>query len=118
MLDRFDNESKEHDFISSELTKKVILPILDNANIDYDKNFIINGTGRFVEGGPIADVGLTEEKIIVDTYGGYAKHGGGAGKDPSKVDRSAAYMARYVLKILLLQIWQINAKFNYLIVLV
>jgi len=100
MLDRFDNESKEHDFISSELTKKVILPILDNANIDYDKNFIINGTGRFVEGGPIADVGLTGRKIIVDTYGGYAKHGGGAfsGKDPSKVDRSAAYMARYVAK--------------------
>ena len=100
MLDRFDNESKEHDFISSELTKKVILPILNNANIDYDKNFIINGTGRFVEGGPIADVGLTGRKIIVDTYGGYARHGGGAfsGKDPTKVDRSAAYAARYVAK--------------------
>ena len=100
MLDKFDNELKEHDFISSELIREVILPVLENANIDYDKNFTINGTGRFVEGGPIADVGLTGRKIIVDTYGGYAKHGGGAfsGKDPSKVDRSAAYMARYVAK--------------------
>ena len=60
----------------------------------------MNGTGRFVEGGPAADVGLTGRKIIVDTYGGYARHGGGAfsGKDPSKVDRSAAYMARYIAK--------------------
>ena len=60
----------------------------------------MNGTGRFVVGGPVVDTGLTGRKIIVDTYGGYAKHGGGAfsGKDPSKVDRSAAYMARYIAK--------------------
>ena len=100
MLDRFNNEKEEHKFIENELVEKVILPVLSNSNIDYDENFIVNGTGRFVEGGPIADVGLTGRKIIVDTYGGYAKHGGGAfsGKDPSKVDRSAAYMARYVAK--------------------
>ena len=100
MLNRFGTEKKEHEFIKTELIDKVVLPILNKVNIDYDDNFIINGTGRFVEGGPIADVGLTGRKIIVDTYGGYAKHGGGAfsGKDPSKVDRSAAYMARYVAK--------------------
>ena len=66
----------------------------------YDEGFIVNGTGRFVHGGPSADTGLTGRKIIVDTYGGYAPHGGGAfsGKDPSKVDRSATYMARYIAK--------------------
>ena len=71
-----------------------------NIKFDYDENFIVNGTGRFVIGGPLADTGLTGRKIIVDTYGGYARHGGGAfsGKDPSKVDRSAAYMARYIAK--------------------
>jgi len=100
MLDEFNNEKEEHEFISKQITKEVILPVLSKSNVEYDNNFIINGTGRFVEGGPIADVGLTGRKIIVDTYGGYAKHGGGAfsGKDPSKVDRSAAYMARYVAK--------------------
>ena len=100
MLDKFESENKEHKFISEKITQEVILPVLNRSNIEYDDNFIINGTGRFVEGGPIADVGLTGRKIIVDTYGGYAKHGGGAfsGKDPSKVDRSAAYMARYVAK--------------------
>jgi S-adenosylmethionine synthetase len=73
---------------------------LENYNISYEDNFIVNGTGRFVLGGPEADTGLTGRKIIVDTYGGYARHGGGAfsGKDPSKVDRSASYMARYVAK--------------------
>ena len=82
----------------------VILPTLNKYdNISYEEipnSAIVNGTGRFVEGGPVADVGLTGRKIIVDTYGGYAKHGGGAfsGKDPSKVDRSAAYMARYISK--------------------
>jgi len=100
MLDRFNDEKEEHEFISNQIIKEVILPILNKRNVEYDENFIINGTGRFVKGGPIADVGLTGRKIIVDTYGGYAKHGGGAfsGKDPSKVDRSAAYMARYVAK--------------------
>ncbi|MAW75692.1 MAG: methionine adenosyltransferase [Candidatus Marinimicrobia bacterium] len=100
MLSRFSDENEEHKFIKSNIINYVILPILDQYKLDYEKDFIINGTGRFVEGGPIADVGLTGRKIIVDTYGGYAKHGGGAfsGKDPSKVDRSAAYMARYIAK--------------------
>ena len=64
------------------------------------KDFLVNPTGRFVIGGPVGDAGLTGRKIIVDTYGGFARHGGGAfsGKDPSKVDRSAAYAARYVAK--------------------
>ena len=87
-------------FIIENITNHVILPVLKEYEISYDNNFLINGTGRFVEGGPIADVGLTGRKIIVDTYGGYARHGGGAfsGKDPSKVDRSAAYMTRYIAK--------------------
>ena len=100
MLDRFDSEKLEHAFIIENITNHVILPVLKEYEIAYDNNFLINGTGRFVEGGPIADVGLTGRKIIVDTYGGYARHGGGAfsGKDPSKVDRSAAYMTRYIAK--------------------
>ena len=93
-------EQKEHEFISNEVINKVILPVINKYDINYEENFIINGTGRFVLGGPEADTGLTGRKIIVDTYGGYARHGGGAfsGKDPSKVDRSASYMARYVAK--------------------
>ena len=100
MLDRFLTEDKEHEFIREHVVNEVIIPTLKEYSIDYDDDFIVNGTGRFVSGGPIADVGLTGRKIIVDTYGGYAKHGGGAfsGKDPSKVDRSAAYMARYIAK--------------------
>lgn len=68
--------------------------------IDDDSTFFINPTGRFVIGGPAGDSGLTGRKIIVDTYGGYARHGGGAfsGKDPTKVDRSGAYIARYIAK--------------------
>ena len=100
MLDKFANEKEEHHFITNEVIDKVIKPVLDLSNLPYDDAFIINGTGRFVFGGPEADTGLTGRKIIVDTYGGYAPHGGGAfsGKDPSKVDRSAAYMARYIAK--------------------
>ena len=101
MLEKFNNsENAELNFIRENLIEHVIQPVLNNYDIDYDKNFIINGTGRFVEGGPKADTGLTGRKIIVDTYGGYARHGGGAfsGKDPSKVDRSAAYMTRYIAK--------------------
>jgi len=100
MLGQFKTEENEHAFIKDSVTEHVILPVLNDYGIDYDNDFLINGTGRFVEGGPIADVGLTGRKIIVDTYGGYAKHGGGAfsGKDPSKVDRSAAYMTRYIAK--------------------
>tara|TARA_B100000579_G_C22846086_1_gene864432 strand:- start:1157 stop:2353 length:1197 start_codon:yes stop_codon:yes gene_type:complete len=100
MLGQFKKEENEHAFIKDSVIEHVILPVLNDYGIDYDNDFLINGTGRFVEGGPIADVGLTGRKIIVDTYGGYAKHGGGAfsGKDPSKVDRSAAYMTRYIAK--------------------
>ena len=87
-------------FIENEMTSHVILPVLKDYGIKYDNNFIVNGTGKFVIGGPDGDTGLTGRKIIVDTYGGYAPHGGGAfsGKDPSKVDRSAAYAARYLSK--------------------
>lgn len=100
MLNKFKSEKEEHKFISDMVTKHIIIPVLNNYEIEYDQNFIINGTGRFVIGGPLADTGLTGRKIIVDTYGGYARHGGGAfsGKDASKVDRSAAYMARYIAK--------------------
>ena len=78
----------------------IIRPHLPKRLLDADTRFFVNPTGRFVLGGPAADAGLTGRKIIVDTYGGYAAHGGGAfsGKDPTKVDRSAAYMARYVAK--------------------
>jgi len=100
MLDQYGDEKAEHDFVESEVIEKVIKPVLDECGLPYEESFIVNGTGRFVFGGPEADTGLTGRKIIVDTYGGYAPHGGGAfsGKDPSKVDRSAAYMARYIAK--------------------
>jgi len=100
LLNKFESEKEEHKYISDNVVEKVILPVLNEYKIKYDENFIVNGTGRFVIGGPLADTGLTGRKIIVDTYGGYARHGGGAfsGKDPSKVDRSAAYMARYIAK--------------------
>ena len=100
MLDKFNNETEEHSFVKQEVIKNVIKPVLEESGLPYDEDFIVNGTGRFVFGGPEADTGLTGRKIIVDTYGGYAPHGGGAfsGKDPSKVDRSAAYMARYIAK--------------------
>ncbi|MFQ6606141.1 MAG: methionine adenosyltransferase [Fidelibacterota bacterium] len=100
MLDRFPDEVKEHAFVEQEVVTHVIKPVLEQAGYPYNNAFIVNGTGRFVEGGPAADTGLTGRKIIVDTYGGYAPHGGGAfsGKDPSKVDRSGTYMARYIAK--------------------
>ncbi|WP_020613800.1 methionine adenosyltransferase [Sediminispirochaeta bajacaliforniensis] len=87
--------------IEASLRKRVVEPVLgDTGLIDEKTRFFINPTGRFVIGGPHGDSGLTGRKIIVDTYGGMGRHGGGAfsGKDPSKVDRSAAYMARYVAK--------------------
>lgn len=82
------------------IKEEVILKALPNDLLDENTKYYINPTGRFVIGGPKGDSGLTGRKIIVDTYGGYARHGGGAfsGKDPSKVDRSAAYMARYIAK--------------------
>ena len=86
--------------IHEDVKKYVIAPIVPADMIDDETKYLINPTGRFVIGGPHGDSGLTGRKIIVDTYGGYARHGGGAfsGKDPTKVDRSAAYAARYVAK--------------------
>lgn len=86
--------------IQADLKEHVIAPVIPAEYINADTKFFINPTGRFVIGGPQGDAGLTGRKIIVDTYGGYARHGGGAfsGKDPTKVDRSAAYAARYVAK--------------------
>ena len=86
--------------IHADIKKYVFDPILPKEMIDAETKFFINPTGRFVIGGPHGDAGLTGRKIIVDTYGGYARHGGGAfsGKDCTKVDRSAAYAARYVAK--------------------
>ncbi len=100
MVSLYGTEDAEHSFVESEVIRHIIKPVLDENGIRYNNDFIVNGTGRFVYGGPAADTGLTGRKIIVDTYGGYAPHGGGAfsGKDPSKVDRSAAYMARYIAK--------------------
>lgn len=86
--------------LRKDITNHVILPTLPSNLMDSKTQIYINPTGRFVEGGPAADSGLTGRKLIVDTYGGYARHGGGAfsGKDASKVDRSGAYMARYLAK--------------------
>ena len=88
------------DEIKDAILRHVAMPMLPNALIDESTRFLINPTGRFVTGGPHGDTGLTGRKLIVDTYGGFARHGGGAfsGKDPTKVDRSAAYAARYVAK--------------------
>ncbi len=86
--------------IREDIIKNVVLPVVPAELLDDKTKYYINPTGRFVIGGPQGDSGLTGRKIIVDTYGGYARHGGGAfsGKDPTKVDRSAAYAARYVAK--------------------
>ena len=90
----------ENEQLRSEILEKVIKHTVSPELLDKDTKYHINPTGRFVTGGPQGDAGVTGRKIIVDTYGGYAPHGGGAfsGKDPTKVDRSAAYMARYVAK--------------------
>jgi S-adenosylmethionine synthetase len=100
-------EEVEQAQIKSDLWDNVVIPVLDREGVPYDAatlksghNYLVNPTGKFVIGGPMGDCGLTGRKIIVDTYGGAARHGGGAfsGKDPSKVDRSAAYAARWVAK--------------------
>ncbi len=97
--------SAQHDdvdmtMLRRDIAEQVIRPALPHALVDERTRFLVNPTGRFVIGGPHGDSGLTGRKIIVDTYGGYARHGGGcfSGKDPTKVDRSASYMARYAAK--------------------
>lgn len=94
------DENVDIETLRRDIKEKVILPVIDPKLLDDDTKYFINPTGRFVIGGPHGDSGHTGRKIIVDTYGGYASHGGGAfsGKDPTKVDRSAAYAARYVAK--------------------
>jgi S-adenosylmethionine synthetase len=93
-------EDISHEPLTEAVIEEIVKPVLPKHLISNDTKFLINPTGRFVIGGPLGDTGLTGRKIIVDTYGGYSRHGGGAfsGKDPSKVDRSAAYAARYVAK--------------------
>ncbi|MGB8323448.1 MAG: methionine adenosyltransferase [Candidatus Acidiferrum sp.] len=93
-------EKATNDEIRSSVMEHVIKPIIPASMLDGKTKYHINPTGRFVIGGPMGDAGLTGRKIIVDSYGGYSRHGGGAfsGKDPSKVDRSACYMARYIAK--------------------
>ncbi|WP_338945291.1 methionine adenosyltransferase [Fusobacterium canifelinum] len=95
------DEDVSHDEIEKTVVEKVVKPVLEKYNLSSENiKYYINPTGRFVIGGPHGDTGVTGRKIIVDTYGGYFRHGGGAfsGKDPSKVDRSAAYAARWVAK--------------------
>ncbi len=94
------SEKVSNSDLREAITEYVIKPIIPGSMLDPKTKYHINPTGRFVIGGPMGDAGLTGRKIIVDTYGGYSRHGGGAfsGKDPSKVDRSACYMARYIAK--------------------
>jgi S-adenosylmethionine synthetase len=93
-------EQVTNDELRRDILKNVIQAVIPAKLLDQDTKYHINPTGRFVIGGPMGDTGLTGRKIIVDTYGGMGRHGGGAfsGKDPTKVDRSAAYMARYIAK--------------------
>ena len=88
------------DKIRADVIEQIIKPIIPASMMDEQTKIYVNPTGRFVIGGPMGDTGLTGRKIIVDTYGGYSRHGGGAfsGKDPTKVDRSASYAARYIAK--------------------
>jgi S-adenosylmethionine synthetase len=93
-------EDISHEPLTEGVIEEIVKPVLPKSMISKETRYLINPTGRFVIGGPLGDTGLTGRKIIVDTYGGYSRHGGGAfsGKDPSKVDRSAAYAARHVAK--------------------
>ena len=94
------NSDADLEKLKADIKQYVIKPIVPAELLDSETKYYINPTGRFVIGGPLGDSGLTGRKIIVDTYGGYSRHGGGAfsGKDPTKVDRSAAYMARFIAK--------------------
>ena len=94
------SDAVSNEELRAAIMEHVVKPIIPARMLDTKTKFHINPTGRFVIGGPMGDAGLTGRKIIVDTYGGYSRHGGGAfsGKDPSKVDRSACYMARYIAK--------------------
>ena len=94
------DEDIDIDEFKEYIKNEIMIPVAKSFNLNTDFKVLINPTGKFVIGGPAGDTGLTGRKIIVDTYGGSARHGGGAfsGKDPSKVDRSAAYMARYIAK--------------------
>lgn len=94
------NPDVDYEQLKEDIKREVILKIVDESMIDENTKFFINPTGKFVIGGPMGDAGLTGRKIIVDTYGGFCNHGGGAfsGKDPTKTDRSAAYFARYIAK--------------------
>jgi len=93
-------DSKDIEELRKEIKEKIIKKVIPNELLDENTKYFINPTGRFVTGGPLGDSGLTGRKIIVDTYGGAARHGGGAfsGKDPTKVDRSSSYMARHIAK--------------------
>jgi S-adenosylmethionine synthetase len=94
------NSTVKMDTLRAELKKVVINKVIPLEMMDRNTKIFINGTGRFEQGGPLADTGMTGRKIIVDTYGGVGSHGGGSfsGKDPSKVDRSGSYMARHIAK--------------------
>ncbi|MEE9400368.1 MAG: methionine adenosyltransferase, partial [Dehalococcoidales bacterium] len=94
------NDDVNRDKMEQEIIEKVIKAVVPASLIDRETKYYVNATGRFVIGGPVSDTGFTGRKILVDTYGGIARHGGGAfsGKDPTKVDRSATYAARYIAK--------------------
>lgn len=109
-------EEVEQANIKEDLLREVIKKVIPENLLDDKTKFYINPTGRFVIGGPLGDVGLTGRKIIVDTYGGYSRHGGGAfsGKDYTKVDRSACYMARFLAKNVVANQYSKNVKFSLL----
>lgn len=115
MLSTQHSEDIDQKSLQEAVMEEIIKPILPAEWLTSATKFFINPTGRFVIGGPMGDCGLTGRKIIVDTYGGMARHGGGAfsGKDPSKVDRSAAYAARYVAKTSWQRVWLTVVKFRF-----
>ena len=109
------NISVSHEQIKDDIKKHLINDVIPSELLPEEPTIYINPTGRFVIGGPNGDAGLTGRKIVVDTYGGWVPHGGGAfsGKDPSKIDRSAAYMARYVAKNCVAAGYVVKWKFNW-----